>query len=278
MEPQQHVQQTGSQSEDAEQPLRELESATSFVPATAAAAAPASPGKPSYGELQLRCQMLEAALEQQRQSNQAALTATLAGTTRAHGACAATSRLCTAPPPTSRCAAVAWLLAVAAHAQEESSLRAYYEAQVAELLERLADVHLAGTDAAEQAAPDTATPASSPPAAAGPLDAASLDARPASAASRAAAAGRPASPAALLRRSRVTALLPPSPGAAGGSGADEAALLRRELLAAESLLQSSQEENRAAAKRIKVSPGLVPPAHTRRRLGMPQNAAVTAFS
>lgn len=96
MEPQQHVQQTGSQSEDDEQPLQELESATSFVPAMAAAA-PASPDKPSYGELQLRCQMLEAALEQQRQSSQAALTATLAGTTPAHGACAATSGLCTAP-------------------------------------------------------------------------------------------------------------------------------------------------------------------------------------
>lgn len=95
VEPQQHEQQTESQSEDDEQQLHELECATSFVPATAAPA-PALPGKPSYGELQLRCQMLEAALEQQQQSSQAALTATLAGATPAHEACAAISRLCAA--------------------------------------------------------------------------------------------------------------------------------------------------------------------------------------
>lgn len=56
--------------------------ATMTVPITTTAEAAAkvgSPSKPTYTELQLRCQMLEAALEQQQQSSQAALTATLAG-------------------------------------------------------------------------------------------------------------------------------------------------------------------------------------------------------
>lgn len=47
----------------------------STSPAPTAAAATS---KPSYSELQLRCQMLEAALEQQQQSSTAALSATLA--------------------------------------------------------------------------------------------------------------------------------------------------------------------------------------------------------
>lgn len=49
------------------------------APTAAAAGQVSSPSKPTYSELQLRCQMLEAALEQQQQSSQAALTATLAG-------------------------------------------------------------------------------------------------------------------------------------------------------------------------------------------------------
>jgi hypothetical protein len=205
--------------------------------------AAASPSKLTYSELQVRCQLLEAALEQQQQSSSAALSATLA-----------------------------------AHAAEEASLRAYYESQLTELMDRLADVHSASAEhsaaalpqaaaeASAQAAGAAESPAASPnrqgatdaAAAAGPYT--NLDSRPASAAARAAAAGRPPSPGFMTRSSRSVALLLASPAAAAGVGsgaaaaaaADEAVLLRRELVSAESLLQSSQEENRAAAKRIKV--------------------------
>jgi hypothetical protein len=54
------------------------ESATQMAAASGAAAA-GSPSKPTYSELQLRCQLLESALEQQQQSSEAALAATLAG-------------------------------------------------------------------------------------------------------------------------------------------------------------------------------------------------------
>jgi hypothetical protein len=165
--------------------------------------------------------------------------------------------------------------AVSVHVSVQASIREYYEAQLCELMERLADVHeassgdvgstlaaqvgqhgdatitIAAAEAREAVGGAHASPAA---VGVGGMGDNSPDSRPASAAARAAAAGRSPSPSTLLRRSRNAALLssPAAAAAAAGGSVDEAVFLRRELLSAESLLQSSQEENRAAAKRIKV--------------------------
>lgn len=218
--------------------------------------------KLTYTDLQLRVQLLEAALEQQQQSSQSVLAATLA-----------------------------------AHAAEEASVKQFYDAQLCDLMDRLADV-VHNQQQQHQQQQEEPTAAS--------LGGSNIHARSSTAEGRfdrfaegcddqdddddasrapsehhtttittaaAAVAGdglscsptgsfqRAAASAPTKRGSAVKAAAErsPSPAAArrGGGGVgggvdDASVLLRRELAAAEGLLRSSQEENRAAARRIKV--------------------------
>jgi hypothetical protein len=161
----------------------------------------AAGAKPKYVDLQLRCQALECALEQQAASSQGALAAAVSGA-----------------------------------AAEEASIRAFYEAQVNDLLGRLAaqaDALPPGENGSILAAaptPDASTQQQS---------------RPGSAPSASGRRGGGHSPTAgsNTRRSLQAPLV---------SASSDVGALRRELAAAEALLAASQEGNRAAAKRIKV--------------------------
>jgi hypothetical protein len=231
---------------------------------------PTAAGKPTYAQLQLRCQMLESALEQQQQSSEAALCKALASA-----------------------------------AAEDASLRVYYEAQLCDLLDRLGEAHeQLGAAAGEPGAAEGSHQGGGHGSGAAPaspllLSLSQQPSRPGSAPARGAAAAaggngsaavRPASPSVSLRRSLQASLATAaanltepgvlqgaarhtchswagSVGAAACTSPQPALLtpltcppvttttsgaLRRELASVEALLAASQEEGRAAGKRIKV--------------------------